>query len=87
MSKQKLKWYGLREGGSAKRYSKTKDFLDIRSFTKDNIKDLLTPRFDMKEYYCKLCGAGLMWGSLHSVRLHALENHNNKGELSTGLGN
>jgi len=85
MSNQKLKWYGIREGGSATPYCKLGDFVNLQIVT--NLKLLTTERNDAKEYYCKLCGAGLPYGSLHSVRMHALENHDKNGEFSTGFGN
>ena len=75
--KKALHWYGIRKFSSLRRYDNVMpELLSISLAT--------TQRADMKEYYCKLCGYGYGYASLHAIRMHALETHENDGSFRLG---
>lgn len=79
MSKQKvLHWFGIRKFDPDGKYSK--ELPEHLSADLD-----ITERKDMKEYYCKLCGYGYPYASLHGIRMHALQVHDGQtGEFRLG---
>ena len=75
---QKLHWFGIRE------YNQNENTYSIERPEYLSTGLGFTQRKDQKEYYCKLCGFGFPYASLHAIRMHALEIHNNKGEFRLG---
>ncbi len=75
---QKLKWFGFRKYDSNRSYKP----YQIPEFLSPKLA--ISERNDCQEYYCKLCGYGFPYASLHAIRMHALEAHTNEGGFKIG---